>query len=150
MIGQGQIERQTSGRSEAFETAYKCIWIFAVCNTIALATVITTAVLGGMPSTFMWVRAVILVAVAPALLWMARRAAEGRASIIRRLTLVGVILPIAVIVIDFIPGVAPVWYAVMQGIGALILIPVAVIGRRWSRTTVGGDRFGDDAMRQDA
>ncbi|QGN32557.1 hypothetical protein [Microlunatus sp. Gsoil 973] len=134
-MGRGQTEGQRSGRSEAFGTAYKCIWIFAVCNAIALATVITTALAGGRPSTFMWVRAAILVAVSPVLLWMARRAGRGDASITRRLTLIAVVLPIAVIVIDFIPGVAPIWYGAMQGIGALLLIPVAVIGRRWSQTT---------------
>lgn len=137
MIRQEQNDRQTSERLEAFGTAYKCIWIFAVCNAIALATVITTAVLGGTPSTFMWVRAIVLVAASPVLLWMARRSGRGSVLIIRRLTLVGVILPIAVIAIDFIPGVAPVWYGVMQGIGALMLVPVAAIGRRWLPPVVG-------------
>jgi low temperature requirement protein LtrA len=131
--GHGQNGRPTSARFEDLRTAYKCIWIFAVCNAIALATVITTAALGGTPSVFMWVRAIILVAASPVLLWMARRSGQGSGSIMRRLTLVGTVLPIAVIVIDFIPGVAPMWYGVMQGLGALLLIPVAVIGRRWSR-----------------
>lgn len=122
----------TSARLEAFRLAWKCIWIFLVVNAIALATVLLMAVLGTAPSTFMWVRALILVAASPLLLWMARRAGAGDDSLAGRLTLIAIVLPVAVIAIDFIPGVAPMWYGVMQGLGALILIPVAVIGRRWS------------------
>ena len=122
----------SSGRPGAFRLASKCIWIFLVANAIVLATVIFTAILGGAPSTFMWVRAIILVAASPFLLWMARRAGLGNDSIAGRLTLVATVLPVAVIVIDFIPGIAPIWYGVMQGLGSLILIPVAVTGRRWS------------------
>lgn len=122
----------TSARLEAFRLASKCIWIFLIANAVALATVVLMAILGTAPSTFMWVRALILVAASPALLWMARRAGAGDDSLASRLTLIAVALPVAVIAIDFIPGVAPMWYGVMQGLGALILIPVAVIGRRWS------------------
>lgn len=124
--------RQPTDRSEAFRLAFKCVWIYMVINLAALATVVLTLFLGDAPSTFMWVRAIILVAASPFLLSMTRMAGEGNDSIARRLKIVTTVLPIAVIMIDFIPGVAPVWYGAMQGLGALMLIPVAVICRRWT------------------
>lgn len=118
---------------EAFELARKCIWIFLVCNAIALASVVIVTFLGEGTSMFMWVRALILVAVSPFLLWVARRAGAGSVGMVGRLRVVSTVLPVAVIVIDFLPGIAPVWYGVIQGLGALALIPVAVISWRWAR-----------------
>ncbi|MFD5089758.1 hypothetical protein ACFWMR_04105 [Amycolatopsis thailandensis] len=118
---------------EEFELARKCIWIFLVFNTIALASVVGVTLLGEGASTFMWVRALILVAVSPFLLWVARSAGAGSAGMVGRLRVVSTVLPVAVVVVDFIPGIAPVWYGVIQGLGALALIPVAVVSRRWAR-----------------
>lgn len=132
MVERTQLRRGPSGRIEVFQLASKCIWIFLVASVITLATVIGTAVLGGRPSIFMWVRAVILIAVAPLLLRLASRAAAGSDAAVGRLTFIATVLPIAVIVVDFIPGVAPTWYGVIQGLGALMLVPVALFRRRWA------------------
>lgn len=133
MIERASVERERAERREAFSSARKWVWLFLVCNAVALGSVVLVALLAGPPSAFMWVRAVILVAASPFLLWMARRAGESSVSAVARLRTVSTVLPIAVIVIDFIPGVAPVWYGVTQGIGALALVPVAVIAWRWTR-----------------
>lgn len=130
-------ERGKTERREAFQLASKCVWLFLVCNVIVLGSVVAVMFIGESPSTFMWVRAVILVAASPLLLWMARRAGEGATSMVARLRVVSTVLPIAVIVIDFIPGVAPLWYGVLQGIGALALIPVAVVTWQWNRHPIG-------------
>lgn len=129
-------EQTVTGQSEraaSFELAFKWVWIFGVWNAVVLGTVIASALTGGAPSIFMAVRAVILLTASPFLLWLTRRAGRGSDSALDRLRVVSRILPIAVIVVDFIPGVAPVWYAVLQGIGALAMVPVAVICWRWSR-----------------
>lgn len=133
MIEQTVSESGRGERREAFQVAGKCVGLFLVCNAVALGSVMIVALTGGAPSTFMWVRAVILVAASPLLLWMARAAGERSVSMVARLRTVSTTLPIAVIVIDFIPGIAPVWYGVMQGFGALALAPVAVISWRWFR-----------------
>lgn len=132
-------EQTSSNRQEltqrrvAFELVYKYTWIYLVCNASALATVVLVAYLGLTPSAFMWVRAIVLVAAAPVLLWMTKRAGEDSDGMIGKLRTVSTVLPIAVIAIDFIPGIAPTWYAVMQSLGAVALIPGAVISRRWLR-----------------
>ncbi|MHA7987674.1 hypothetical protein ACX9R5_17905 [Rathayibacter sp. CAU 1779] len=132
-----QTEEKTMGRPEngasTAGTAYKCVWIFGVWNAVLLVVLVASAATGGAPSTFMWVRAGILLAVAPLLVKLARNAEGGRHAARRRLRTVSVILPIAVVVIDFIPGVAPVWYSVLQGTGALLLVPVAVLMTRAAR-----------------
>ena len=133
MVKQVVDEQFRVARREAFELASKCIWIFAVFNAIVLVCVAGVALVGDGASTFMWVRAVILVLASPFLLWMARRAGAGSDGMVGRVRVVSAVLPIAVIVVDFIPGVAPVWYGVLQGIGALSLIPVASISWRWAR-----------------
>lgn len=115
---------------ELFETAKKCIGIFSVVCVIVLSTVIVDAVLHGPVSTFMWVRSGILLAVAPLLHRLAVRASQGSRPSLDRLRTVTTVLPIAIVVIDLIPGVCPGWYAALQGISALSLIAVAVITRR--------------------
>lgn len=124
---------QPSRRSKEFQTAFKCVWIFGVASAISLASVVATAILGGAPSTFMWVRAAVLLAVTPLLLRLTRRAGQGDDGMLRRLRIVSTILPIAVVVIDFIPGVAPIWYGAIQGVAALSLVPVAIVCWRWTR-----------------
>ncbi|MFF1876909.1 hypothetical protein [Leifsonia sp. NPDC058230] len=105
---------------------FKCIWIYGVGNAVVLGLVLAAALSGGEPSVFMWVRAAILVGATPFLLWLENRARSGSESAGGRLRLVSTILPVAVIVVDFIPGVAPVWYGLLQGLCALVLVPVAV------------------------
>ncbi|AYG05352.1 hypothetical protein D7I44_09515 [Gryllotalpicola protaetiae] len=115
---------------ELLEAVRKCTWIYGVTNAVVVATVIGSAVLGGSPSAFMWVRALILLAVAPLLLWFVRRAARGNREALGRIRIMATVLPIAIIVVDLIPGVCPAWYAALQGIGAIALVPVAVIAWR--------------------
>ncbi|QDZ16610.1 hypothetical protein FPZ11_01310 [Humibacter ginsenosidimutans] len=119
------------------ETAAKCAWIFGVWNTVVLAVLIASAISGGTPSVFMWVRAGILIAVSPLFVRLARAAERGSTAALGRLRMVASVLPVAVIVVDFIPGVAPLWYALLQGIGSLVLVPVAVIAWRARREQPG-------------
>jgi hypothetical protein len=46
------------------------------------------------------------------------------------LRVVTAVLPIAIVVVDLIPGVCPGWYAAMQAASAVPLVAVAVIARR--------------------
>jgi len=113
-----------------FDTAKKCIVIFGVVSAIVLGTVVTAAATGGSVSTFMWIRASLLLAITPVLYRLAVRASQAIKPSVDRLRVVTTILPIAIIGVDLIPGVCPVWYASMQAVSALALIPVAVITRR--------------------
>lgn len=133
MVKQSIGARDPLALRDDFELAWKCVGIFAACNAIALASVVGVAALGEGASTFMWVRAIILVAASPLLLWIVRRAGSGSVAMVERMRLVSTVLPVAVIVVDVLPGVAPAWYGVIQGLGALALVPVAAISWRWTR-----------------
>ncbi len=128
----GQVT-QTARVHEPLSVSGKCLYIFGVVNVIVLAVLIVSWAAGGSTSTFMWVRAVILLAVTPLLLVLIRSARRGSQSAVDRVRLVSTVLPVAIVVVDLIPGVCPAWYAGMQGVGALALVPVAVL--LWRRTS---------------
>jgi hypothetical protein len=46
-----------------------------------------------------------------------------------RLETLTAIMPIAIIGVDLVPGICPTWYVMMQGLGALPLIAVAIFTR---------------------
>ncbi|GAA0380485.1 hypothetical protein GCM10009530_34020 [Microbispora corallina] len=112
---------------EAFDMTKKCVTLYGAICTITLATVAVVTIGGHMGTTFIWVRAVILLAVAPVLHRLTVRAAQGARRSFERMRTVTTVMPIAVIGIDLIPGICPMWYAVMQAIGVLPLVAVAFI-----------------------
>jgi hypothetical protein len=119
---------------EAFGTVRKSLALYGVICALVLGTVAVVSFTGHSVSAFMWIRGVILLAVAPLLYRMAGQAARGGRRSFKRLETVTAILPIAIIVVDLIPGVCPAWYAAMQAIAALPLIAVAVMTRRQLRS----------------
>ncbi len=114
---------------QAFDTIKKCVGFFGIVSAIVLATCVVVAFMHQEVTTFMWVRGAILLLVAPLMLSWVNKAANGAGGPYDRLATVSVILPIAIIAVDLIPGICPAWYAVMQGISALPLIGVAVLTR---------------------
>lgn len=114
---------------EAFDTVRKCVKLYGVIGAITLGTAAVVALIGPEVTTFMWVRSVILLAVAPVIHRMAVRASQGARRDFERLRTLTVVLPIAIIAVDVIPGVCPAWYAGMQAGSALALIGAAVITR---------------------
>jgi hypothetical protein len=113
-----------------FGTVRKCIVIFGVASAVVLATVAATALAGGVVNTFMWVRAGVLLLAAPLSYRWAVRASRGAGQKVERLRTASTILPVAIVVVDLIPGVCPVWYAGMQAVSAVPLVAVAVLTRR--------------------
>jgi|1186.fasta_scaffold39510_2 hypothetical protein len=118
-----------SWTQEAFGTVRKCVTLYGMICAIILGTVTVAAFTHHSVSSFMWIRGVILLAIAPLLYRMAVQAAQGVRRSYERLETVTAILPIAVIVVDLIPGVCPTWYAAMQAICVLPLIAVAIMTR---------------------
>lgn len=112
-----------------FDLAKKLIVIYGVAGAILLGTLVVLVVAGGEPSVFMWVRAAILLAVAPLLSMLAFRAEQGRTSSLQRLRLLTTVLPVAIVGVDLIPGVCPTWYAALQAVSALALVPIAFLTR---------------------
>jgi len=118
-----------SSTQEAFGTVRKCVTLYGMICAIILGTVTVATFTHHSVSSFMWIRGVILLAIAPLLYRMAVQAAQGVRRSYERLETVTAILPIAVIAVDLIPGVCPTWYAAMQAICVLPLIAVAIMTR---------------------
>ncbi|GAA4167955.1 hypothetical protein [Gryllotalpicola koreensis] len=118
----------------------KCLYIYGVCCSVVVAVLIVTAALGGSTSTFMWVRALILAVLTPVLIVLLRSARRGSRAATDRVKLIMTVMPIAIVVVDFIPGICPSWYAAVQGIGALALLPAGVM--LWRATARGSSARG--------
>jgi hypothetical protein len=110
----------------------KLVGIYGVVSVLVLATVAVVVMAHGSVSEFMWIRAGILLAVAPLLYRFAVRAGNGETRSLERLRGVSLVLPIAIIGIDLIPGMCPVWYTALQAGSALALVAVAVLTRTGS------------------
>ncbi|MFE5580483.1 hypothetical protein [Kitasatospora sp. NPDC056531] len=118
-----------SRTQDAFTTARKCVTLFATVGVIVLATVAVMASLGHGTTPFMWIRGALFPAIALVLLRILARAAEGSYRAFDRVRTLTTVMPIAIIGVDLIPGLCPPWYAVLQGLSALALVPVAVLTR---------------------
>ncbi|MFI6325052.1 hypothetical protein ACIBG8_46580 [Nonomuraea sp. NPDC050556] len=106
------------------------IAIFGALSAAALVAVVSVAVSGHMVNTFMWVRAILLPLVAVVLFWMAVSASRGSRRAFDRVRTVALIMPIAIIGVDLIPGVCPPWYAATQIVCMVPVIAVAILTRR--------------------
>ncbi|WKU48890.1 hypothetical protein Q3V23_35190 [Streptomyces sp. VNUA116] len=113
----------------AFATAKNSIKIYVALTAAALLAVIVVAGTGHTVNTFMWVRAVLLPVMAVLIHRVTASAARGSRRAFERLSTLAVVMPIAIIVVDLIPGVCPPWYAVMQVVCMLPVIGVAFITR---------------------
>ncbi|MFI0901660.1 hypothetical protein [Streptomyces sp. NPDC020983] len=113
----------------AFDTAKNSIKVYGALSAVALLAVIAVSISGHTVNTFMWVRAVLLPVVAVLIYRMTGSASRGSRRAFERVRALAVIMPIAIIGIELIPGVCPPWYAVMQAICVLPIIRVAFITR---------------------
>ncbi|MFD9689057.1 hypothetical protein ACFWXO_25260 [Kitasatospora sp. NPDC059088] len=129
-------ETRTNSRTdEAFSLAKKCLTLFGAIGVITLAVVVVMASTGHASTPFMWIRGVIFPALAPVLLRITVRAAGGDYKALDRIRTVATVMPIAVIAVDLIPGICPPWYAVLQGLSALAVLPIAFLTRTKAVTT---------------
>jgi hypothetical protein len=126
----GMAESAEGRAGRTFDLIKKLIVISGVAAGILLGTLLVVFGAGGQPTVFMWVRATILVVMTPMLSLLATRAEQGRAPSLRRLRLLVSVLPVTIVGVDLIPGVCPTWYAALQAVSALALIPVAFLTRR--------------------
>lgn len=113
----------------AFDTAKSGIKVYGALSAAALLAVVAVSVGGGMVNTFMWVRAVLLPVVAVLTHRMAGSASRGSRRSFERVRALAVVMPIAIIGVDLIPGVCPPWYAVTQVVCVLPLVRVAFVTR---------------------
>ncbi len=113
----------------AFDTAKSSIKVYGALGAVALLAVIVVSSSGHMVNTFMWVRAVLLPVVAVLIHRLTVSASRGSRRAFERVSALAVIMPIAIIGVDLIPGVCPPWYAAMQVVCVLPIIRVAFTTR---------------------
>jgi hypothetical protein len=113
----------------AFDTAKSSVKVHGALSAVALLAVIVMSSSGHMVNTFMWVRAVLLPVVAVLIYRMTVSASRGSRRAFERVSALAVIMPITIICVDLIPGVCPLWYAVMQVVCMLPIIGVAFVTR---------------------
>jgi hypothetical protein len=111
----------TATETPAFGTVETCLKAYTVISTIALAATGAAAVTGHTVNTFMWIRAILLPIIAVALYRKTIAASRGSFEAFDKVRKLSLIMPIAIIGVELIPGVCPLWYAAAQ---ALCMIPV--------------------------
>ncbi|MEV5575161.1 hypothetical protein AB0L06_34420 [Spirillospora sp. NPDC052269] len=120
---------ETRGTRNAIATLRNTLKVYIALSTAALAAVIAVSSTGHTVNTFMWIRAILLPLVAVLIYRMTLSASQGSRRAFERLKTLTVILPIAIIGVDLIPGVCPLWYTAMQTLCMLPVIAAALITR---------------------
>ncbi|MFH8839068.1 hypothetical protein [Streptomyces sp. NPDC017868] len=113
----------------AFATATASVKVYGALGALSLLAVVGVAAAGHPVNTFMWVRAVLLPLVAVPVHRSAVSASRGSRRAFERVRGVAVVLPVAIIGVDLIPGVCPLWYAAMQTVCVLPVIRLAFLTR---------------------
>jgi hypothetical protein len=113
----------------AFAAVKNSITVYGALGVVALAAVVVVASSGQPVNTFMWVRAALLPVIAVLVHRMAVAGSGGSRRAFERLSALSLVMPIAIVGVDLIPGVCPVWYAVLQAVCMLPVVRVAFLVR---------------------
>ena len=116
------IERTAAGQ---FRTAKGFIAGYGVAGAAVFGTVVALAVAGGEATGFMWSRSAIVLASAALTYWLVTLAERGRRAAYQRARLISVVVPIALVGVDSIPGVCPLWFLLAQTGCAVLLAGAA-------------------------
>lgn len=119
-----------SRTGDVFDTVRTWVDLFGAVGAVVLGTVAAVAVAGQPTTPFMWVRGAVLLLLVVLLRRYVARARGGDGRALERLRKTSTVLPFAVVGVDLLPGLCPAWYAVLQGLSVLALVPVAVLTRR--------------------
>lgn len=118
-----QTTAPTAAKTSAFGTVETWFKAYALISTIALAATAAAAVTGHTVNTYMLIRGTLLPIIAVVLYRTTVAASRGSFTAFDKLRRLSRIMPIAIIGVDLIPGICPLWYAAAQ---ALCMIPVIV------------------------
>lgn len=118
---------QTAPTGLRHRTARKLALVYGVLSAGVLALVAANA---EEATGFMWGRSIAVIIVAGLLHWMAGRAGNGAEWARNRLSAIAVIMPIAVVGVDLVPGLCPWWYTAAQAVSVLPIVAMAVVLKR--------------------
>ncbi|RKT55351.1 hypothetical protein [Saccharothrix australiensis] len=114
----------------AFDLVKKSVAVYGAFSVVVLVAVVGLSVAGHAVSSFAWGRAGGMFASAAVTYWLTALASKGARWAYQRVRVISVVVPIAVIALDSIPGALPLWFVVAQVAGALALFPAAFIVNR--------------------
>ncbi|AWN31140.1 hypothetical protein [Streptomyces sp. NEAU-S7GS2] len=103
------------GRVKALVAAYGAL------SAAVLITVVVLASTGHTVTAFMWGRSAGVLASAAVAYWLTVLASRGARGAYLRVRIISVVVPIAIVAIDMIPGALPPWFVLMQVGCALVL-----------------------------
>lgn len=115
---------------QAFSKVKKFVAAYGALSVVGLVVVVVLSVEGGEVTSFMWGRTGGMFASAVVAYWLTVVAAKGTRWAYVRVRIICVVVPIAIVAIDSIPGALPPWMIVIQIAGALALVPAAIMVNR--------------------
>ncbi|MFF8693929.1 hypothetical protein ACF08W_17160 [Streptomyces sp. NPDC015144] len=130
--------RTTPGLRHAAARVTGCVTAYGVLGAVALVAVAAVAAGGHPVNTFMWVRAALLPLVAVVMHRLAVAAfrdgpggpgGPGSRRAFERLRTLAGIMPVAIVGVDLVPGVCPLWYAAVQTVCVLPVVRIAFLAR---------------------
>ncbi|MGX7760163.1 hypothetical protein ACWQ06_16100 [Streptomyces angustmyceticus] len=119
-LGDPQTQR-TFGRAKFLVAAYGAL------SAAVLAAVAVRALTGHPVTSFLWGRSAGVLASAAVTYWLTVLAARGARCAFLRVRLVSVVMPVAIVGVDLIPGVCPAWFALAQATCALAVGAAACV-----------------------
>jgi hypothetical protein len=108
-------------RAKLFVAAYGAL------SAAVLVTVVLLKATDHTVTTFMWGRTGGVLASAAVMYWLIAVAARGARWAFARMRILTVVMPLAIVAIDVIPGTLPVWFVLLQGVCALALLAAAFV-----------------------
>ncbi|MEU2787919.1 hypothetical protein [Streptomyces sp. NPDC007100] len=98
----------------ALGTVKGLVAAYGALSAAVLAVVVVLAVNGREVTSFMWGRSAGVLASAAVTYWLTVLAARGARWAYVRIRVISVVVPVAIVVIDTLPGVLPAWFVAMQ------------------------------------
>jgi hypothetical protein len=124
----GHVNRPSTQR--AFDNVKKFVAAYGAFSVAVLVVVVVLSVMGREVTSFMWGRTGGMFASAVVTYWLTVVASRGARWAYIRVRVIAVVVPIAIVAIDCVPGALPPWFAALQIAGALALAPSAFIVSR--------------------
>lgn len=109
------------GRTKMLVAAYGAL------SAAVLVTVVVRAFTQQTVTSFMWGRSAGVLASAAVVHWLTVLASRGARWAYLRVRIIAIIMPVAIIGVDLIPGICPAWFAMSQALCALPLAAAAFI-----------------------
>ncbi|MFE5736061.1 hypothetical protein [Streptomyces celluloflavus] len=111
----------------AFGRTKTLVAVYGALAAAVLGTVVIRALTGQPVTSFMWGRSAGVLASAAVTYWLTVLAARGARWAYLRVRIISVVMPVAIIAVDLIPGVCPPWFALMQATCALAIAATAFV-----------------------